>query len=30
MFDEDVVTKLAVNNNEVQAYFEFTEAQLMN
>lgn len=29
MFDEDIVTKLAVNNNEVQAYFEFTEAQLI-
>lgn len=28
MFDEDRVIKLAVNNNEVQAYFEFTEAQL--
>lgn len=28
MFDDDIVTKLAVNNNEVQAYFEFTEAQL--
>ena len=30
IFDEDRVIKLAVNNNEVQAYFEFTEAQLMN
>jgi hypothetical protein len=28
VFDEDRVIKLAVNNNEVQAYFEFTEAQL--
>lgn len=28
MFNDDRVIKLAVNNNEVQAYFEFTEAQL--
>lgn len=30
VFDEDRVIKLAVNNNEVQAYLEFTEAQLIN
>ena len=29
MFNEDKIIKLAVNNNEVQAYFEFTEAQLI-